>query len=533
LIPQASRLLTGLVGFVTVVALVSCSGQSAGPPMPERAHRPTIIGQGSCDSSIVANFNGTPIAAGNTIWFSAVMKVQGLSATTKTTINLTAASITFTANGTPYSVAVPDSAVTFDPAATSANVSFDPVANRWNENLPVGLGGNVLLGAVELPLASELPGGINNVNWSEHFTSAPGGPTVNWQWGAAVYDQFSTDYNALGVKPVDDNNASQYKNSDHAGTPENFKVDLIGGAMGGGGSNFTGGLSGTATVSPCALWTTKELMPTTRYALGANVVNRILYAVGGVDVGGASLNTVEAYNSLTDSWTSKAPLPTADCCMATGVVNGILYAAGGSVGPSSTTNILQAYDPVANAWTTKAPMPTARYFTAAGVVNGILYVVGGYNGSFLDTVEAYNPSSDSWTAKKSLPTARYALVVGVVNGILYAVGGASSGGIFNTVEAYNPSTDSWTTKAPMPTARYLLAAGVVDGILYAVGGVDSGNNTVSTVEAYNPLTDTWTTKASMPTARNQLTAGVASGTLYVVGGNTPGGIVNTNEAYTP
>ena len=61
---------------------------------------------------------------------------------------------------------------------------------------------------------------------------------------------FSSDYNLLGLKPVDDNAASLYKNSDHAGTPENFKSNVIGGATGGGASNYTGGYSGTVNVGP-------------------------------------------------------------------------------------------------------------------------------------------------------------------------------------------------------------------------------------------------------------------------------------------
>ena len=77
------------------------------------------------------------------------------------------------------------------------------------------------------------------------------GVSVQWKWAAAVYTNFSADYNALGVKPVDDNRASQYRNSDHAGTPENFKAYVIGGARGGGGSNYTGSLSRTARVGPC------------------------------------------------------------------------------------------------------------------------------------------------------------------------------------------------------------------------------------------------------------------------------------------
>ena len=71
------------------------------------------------------------------------------------------------------------------------------------------------------------------------------GVTVNWKWAAAVYTSFSTNNNGLGVKPVDDNQASAYKNSDHAGTPETFKSFVTGGARGGGGSNYTASYSAT------------------------------------------------------------------------------------------------------------------------------------------------------------------------------------------------------------------------------------------------------------------------------------------------
>src|SRR5262249_2005178 len=51
-------------------------------------------------------------------------------------------------------------------------------------------------------------------------------------------------------KPIDANNHNPYLNSDHAGTPENFKSYVTGGATGGGGSNYTGSLSATASVVP-------------------------------------------------------------------------------------------------------------------------------------------------------------------------------------------------------------------------------------------------------------------------------------------
>jgi hypothetical protein len=66
-----------------------------------------------------------------------------------------------------------------------------------------------------------------------------------------VYTTFAPDNNSIGVKPVDGNHCTSYLNSDHAGTPENYKPYVIGGARGGGGSNWTGGLTGTQTVAPC------------------------------------------------------------------------------------------------------------------------------------------------------------------------------------------------------------------------------------------------------------------------------------------
>jgi hypothetical protein len=145
---------------------------------------------------------------------------------------------------------VPDAAITFAPTATTATTTFDVASNTWVTTVPSNLGGNVFLAGLALPVPSGLPGGINPVTWSGTFQSDTAGLSVNWQWAAAAYTQFSADYTALGVKPVDDNQASVYRNSDHAGTPENFKTYVTGGTRGGGGSNFTGSYSATAKVVP-------------------------------------------------------------------------------------------------------------------------------------------------------------------------------------------------------------------------------------------------------------------------------------------
>ena len=128
-------------------------------------------------------------------------------------------------------------------------------SGAWVTTVPLsGLSGKVFLDgfALQAPTPGGFPGGIHDVTWQGMFFSVTPGLKVQWQWAAAVYPHanFSADYSALGVKPVDDNNASVYQNSDHAGTPENFRENVVGGARGGGGSNFTGSYSGTAASFP-------------------------------------------------------------------------------------------------------------------------------------------------------------------------------------------------------------------------------------------------------------------------------------------
>jgi hypothetical protein len=208
------------------------------------------LADGGDGGTIVSNFNGTPIPAGDWIWFSAVLKVHGLGSD-PVTIGFTG-SIQFSVNGTQYYLPVPSALVTFSPSVTLATTVF--CNGQWVTTVPLtGLAGNVFLDgfALQVP-AGGFPGGINPVTWQGMFFSLTPGITVQWQWAAAVYNNvsFGLDYNQLGVKPVDDNKASIYQNSDHAGTPENFKPYVIGGARGGGGSNFTGSESGTGAVTP-------------------------------------------------------------------------------------------------------------------------------------------------------------------------------------------------------------------------------------------------------------------------------------------
>lgn len=203
-------------------------------------------------SSITSNFNGTAIATGNSIWFSSVLKASSLGSG-PVTIRFVNQTITFTANSTNYTLTVPNATITYSPATTVSTTTYDATTNTWVTNVPLsGLSGNQFLSGLIDFLTVGLPGSIHNVQWSGQFLSDTPGVSVNWQWAAAAYTSFSSNPSALGVKPVDDNHTSQYQNSDHAGTPENYKTQVTAGATGGGASNYTGSLSATASVTPAA-----------------------------------------------------------------------------------------------------------------------------------------------------------------------------------------------------------------------------------------------------------------------------------------
>ena len=156
--------------------------------------------------------------------------------------------IQLTAGGAPVTLSVPSAAVTYSPAAPGATTVFNAATHEWETVVPsFGVARNTFRDGVAFPVPIDLRGGIKPVTWTGRFSSDASGITVQWKWAAAVYSQFSTDENALGVKPIDDKKASVYQNADRAGTPENFKAFVIGGARGGGGANFTGGYSGPTT----------------------------------------------------------------------------------------------------------------------------------------------------------------------------------------------------------------------------------------------------------------------------------------------
>jgi N-acetylneuraminic acid mutarotase len=237
-------------------------------------------------------------------------------------------------------------------------------------------------------------------------------------------------------------------------------------------------------------WTTKQSSTTNtpRYLHTSSVFNGNIYVMGGVDANNNVSSDILQYAPSSNTWTAKTNMTIARSSLASSATNTLIYAIGGWNG-SATVNTVEAYDSVANTWTTKASMLTSRYRITSSIVGNVIYVFGGtssQNGTALTTVEAYDTVLNSWSTKKPMPTAREGMTSSVVNGKIYVIGGFNDDfRILNTVEVYDPVADSWASAAAMPTARNVLASSAINGVIYAIGGFD-GFEDLKAVEQFTP-----------------------------------------------
>jgi hypothetical protein len=201
-------------------------------------------------TAIDADFNGKALKGGDTIWFNANFAALGIPRD-GATISMVDAAISFESDGTAYRLMVPNGKVVFSATAVMSSTTFDSQTNTWTTTVPARGDDEIFLTGMGFPVpAGGLPGHIGPVRWEGTLTSeGTPGVLLGWRFGAAVYTQFTTNYNQLAVKPVHQLLCGA-QNSDHAGTPEGvtdanvpWKKFVTAGAMGDGDDNWTGGWS--------------------------------------------------------------------------------------------------------------------------------------------------------------------------------------------------------------------------------------------------------------------------------------------------
>jgi N-acetylneuraminic acid mutarotase len=270
-----------------------------------------------------------------------------------------------------------------------------------------------------------------------------------------------------------------------------------------------------------------------------------IFVFGGFGGSGQLLDTVEAYDPVTNRWRNDiARLPLATHHTNVAVSGGRIYVVGFLTGGTFAPHgRVFAYDPERNVWEERAGMPagTERGASAVGAIDGRIYVAGGSREVAVVDFSAYDPGLDSWEVLPDLPEPLDHATAGTVDGRLYVLGGrgGSIGAISGDVYEYDPASRAWRSRAEMPTPRGGVAGATLGGLIYVLGG--EGNPTAGTngvfpdVEVFDPAANRWDVLPPMAVPRHGTGAAGLADKIYVPGGATRQGFgaVATVDAFEP
>ena len=261
-----------------------------------------------------------------------------------------------------------------------------------------------------------------------------------------------------------------------------------------------------------------------RAAAAAAVVDNRIVVTGGVDAGGALLNTTEIFDG--NAWKLGAPIPTPRQMLGAASDGKVVYALGGTNGTSDLATV-ETYDPAANTWTSLPELPGRRSDFGVASADGRLVVVGGMSqGQVLKSVVALDLATQSWNGLPDLGTGRHGMAVAGVGKTIYAIGGANGVGETEVTSAAESlklaprkpqPAPEWRALPDAPTERLMMAWAVVGDQIWIAGGMSHGE-TLQTVESYNTKTGAWQSQPPLPIPLHHATGATYRGEMVVIGG---------------
>lgn len=230
------------------------------------------------------------------------------------------------------------------------------------------------------------------------------------------------------------------------------------------------------------------------YAPGAVSSGGLVIVYGGND-GTASTSAVIGY-STTDNSSALASMSVPRSFLGYAPDrDGNAYAIGGLDVHGQALASVERYNMDANSWAAIAAMPTARYdFPAVFDRTNRIFIFGGRtnaaSGTEISSVLRYSVTGNSWSTMAAMPIAVAAsAATWGPDGKIYVVGGVSSGITTNLVQVYNPAANSWTVSTPLPEGLSLATIGMDTlGRLVVMGGAGEDGNDVGDVWRSQQLT---------------------------------------------
>ena len=142
------------------------------------------------------DFTGQHIQIGRWLWFSSVFSARGA---VNDEILVRDSVITFNTNRRQFRIKVPNSRI-YVHGSVHARLGWNGYGRTWVEQAPDRHKGQFFADGVAFNVDHFIPKGVKNVTWSARFYSDRN-YKLSWQWGAAVYLQFSNQPRRLNVNP--------------------------------------------------------------------------------------------------------------------------------------------------------------------------------------------------------------------------------------------------------------------------------------------------------------------------------------------
>lgn len=197
-------------------------------------------------------------------------------------------------------------------------------------------------------------------------------------------------------------------------------------------------------------WKELQNLHSQRSELGLAVVNGCIYAVGGRDLYGTTLKTVECYDPSLNIWKDCTEMEEPVANPAVCSLNGLLYVI--------SESFCQYFNPISNTWKQFKKPQYPRSGSRACGTNGKIYLIGGYTTQTTNMVECYDPVEDIWEPCAPMYEARRHPGIAVLNNQIFVCGGeTSTGEVSNTIEAYDLEMNKWSFVTYMRKERSWLS----------------------------------------------------------------------------
>ena len=198
-----------------------------------------------------------------------------------------------------------------------------------------------------------------------------------------------------------------------------------------------------------------------------------------------------------------------------------IYLMGGYRRDGATVPTVEIYDTRARRWRQGPALPLAVNHAMSATVRGAVDVFGGYTADGKPSARAFRLDGGAWRRLPDLPSGRAAGTAVALGGTVYLAGGIGPKGLDTSMLVYHAADRRWSLGPGPPTPREHLGGAGFAGKVYTVGGRVAGHGDLGAVEVFDPATAHWTALAPLATPRGGLGATATAGGLVVVAGGEP------------